>query len=81
MKYKQFLTVFSLLIIVSLSGCSSIEKEKSPNSSKNEKYVKSLEARYLGQSVLNFNSENLKNVHFEGDLSVGNRLPTRMHSS
>ena len=72
MKYKQFLTVFSLLIIVSLSGCSSIEKEKSPNSSKNEKYVKSLEARYLGQSVLNFNSENLKNVHFEGDLSVGN---------
>ncbi|MBN2589491.1 MAG: PDZ domain-containing protein [Sedimentisphaerales bacterium] len=71
MKYKQYIAAFSILIIISLSGCSSIENEKFEKTNKNKKYVKSLQTRYFGNSTFNFNSENLKKVEFEGDIIVG----------
>lgn len=71
MKYKQYIAALIILIIISLSGCSSVEDKKSENNNKNKKYVESIDARYFGNTTFNFNSENLKKAEFEGDIQVG----------
>lgn len=53
------------------SGCSAMNKPKSPNANERGNYVKSLIAHYRGQSALSFSDENLDKVVFEGDISVG----------
>ncbi len=71
MKNLQYIAVFSILIIAAISGCSSIEKQKSKNTESNDIRVVDIIAHYRGQLNLNLNNENLKNIPFEGETSVG----------
>ncbi|MBN1975655.1 MAG: PDZ domain-containing protein [Sedimentisphaerales bacterium] len=71
MKHLQYIAVFSILIIAEISGCSSVEKQDSKNTESNAIRVVDIIAHYRGQLTLNLNNENLQNIPFEGETSVG----------
>jgi hypothetical protein len=64
---KAKLSFLTIVVFSVFSGCLSIEKHISPNAHGE----KAIETHYRSQSVLNLNSDNLKKIQFEGDISVG----------
>ena len=63
-----FLTVTALFIF---SGCSGTKKQVSRDTNKKELHAAAIIAHYRGQTILNFNNDNLKKIQFEDNISVG----------